>query len=95
MDRSTLLIWAGLTAVVVVIVVLVRWRRKQQFDLELAEFIGLILAVLGGISSCQLLYKAFTLQALKDLLGSDIVTLIIGAIAIIWVSVKEVWKALL
>jgi uncharacterized membrane protein len=95
MDRSTLLIWAGLTAVVVVVVVLVRWRRRQQLDLELAEFVGLILAVLGVISSCQLLYKAFTLQALKDLLGSDIVTLIIGAIAIIWVSVKEVWKALL
>jgi hypothetical protein len=94
MAGSTLLIWAGLTAVVIVVVVLVRWKRKQQLDIELAEFVGLILAVLGIISSCQLLYKAFTLQILKDVLGSDIVTLIIRAIAVIWVSAKEVWKAL-
>ncbi|MUL35867.1 hypothetical protein [Gloeocapsopsis dulcis] len=94
MDQLTLLVWAGLTAVVVSVVVAVRWKRKTRLDIELSEFIGLVLAVLGVISSCQLLYKALTLQALKDLLGQDIVTLVIGAIAVIWVSVKEVWKAL-
>jgi LPXTG-motif cell wall-anchored protein len=95
MEQTTLLLWAGLTAVVVVAVVLVRYKRRKRLDIELSEFIGLVAAVLGVVSSCQLLYKAFTLQALQDLLGQDIVTLIIGAIAVIWVSAKEVWKALI
>lgn len=94
MDQVTLLAWAGITAVVVLMVVVVRWKRKKRLDIELSEFVGLVLAVLGVISSCQLLYKALTLQALRDLLGQDIVTLVIGAIAVTWVSVKEVWKAL-
>lgn len=74
MDQLTLLIWAGLTAVIVLVVVIVRWKRKKQLDIELSEFISLVLAVLGVISSCQLLYKALTLQALRDLLGQDILS---------------------
>ncbi len=73
----------------------IRWRRRKQLDIELSEFIGLIASVLGIISSCQLLYKAFTLEALRNLLGQDTVTLIVGAIALIWVAVKEVWKAMI
>lgn len=95
MYQLTLLAWAGLTTVVVVVVVFVRYKRRKRFDLELSEFIRLVAAVLSVSSSCQLLYKAFTLQALQALLGQDTVTLIIGALALIWVSAQEVWKALL
>lgn len=95
MDQVTLLVWAGLTTVVVLVVVALRYRQRKQLDIELSEFIVLVLALLSMFSSCQLLYKAFTLQALRDLLGWDIVVLILGAIAVIWVSVKEVRKILL
>ncbi|MES1026500.1 hypothetical protein ABN584_26740 [Gloeocapsa sp. BRSZ] len=71
MDQVTLLAWAGITAVVVLMVVVVRWKRKKRLDIELSEFVGLVLAVLGVISSCQLLYKALTLQALRDLHACD------------------------
>lgn len=94
MNPVALTIWACLTTAVILTVILVRYRRFQRLDLDLSQVISLILAVLGVVSSCELLYKAFTIQALKDLLGPDIVTLVIGAFAVIWVSAKEVWKLL-
>lgn len=93
MGQTTLLLWTGLSFVVVVVVAFVRYKRRKCLDLP--EVVSLGVSTLGAVSSCQLLYKAFTLQALQDLLGQDIATLIIGAIAIIWVFVKEVWKALI
>lgn len=87
--------WAALSPVVVGTVVYVRYRRSKQFDLELAECLSLLLAVMGVITSIELLFKAFTLPALQALLGLDIITLIVGAIGVIWVSVKEIWKAYL
>jgi hypothetical protein len=32
------------------------------------------------------------LKSLQDLLGADVVTLVVGGVAVIWVSAKEVWK---
>lgn len=95
MNSLVLSSWAVLCPIVVITVVFVRYRRNKRFDLELAECLSLLLAMLGMISSIELLHKAFTLKALQDLLGLDIVTLVIGAIAVIWVSAKEIWKAYL
>lgn len=92
MNQVVLVAWVCLSLVVVLVVLVVRHRSNKPLNLELSQIISLILAVLGVVSSCDLLYKAFTLQQLKDLLGPDIVTLIIGGIAVIWVSAKEVWK---
>ena len=92
MNSVALTIWACLSTAVILTVILVRYRRLQRFDLELSQFISLILAVLGVVSSCELLHKAFTIQALRDLLGPDIVTLVVGAVAVIWVSAKEISK---
>lgn len=94
MNQVTLAIWACLTLVVILVVLLVRRRRSKSFSLELSEFISLTLAILGVISSLQLLCKAFTLEELQNLLGADVVTLVIGGISVIWVSAKEVWKLL-
>ncbi len=94
MNSVVLVAWLCLTLIVVLVVLLVRYRTQKPLNLELSQFVSLILAVLGVVSSCNLIYKAFTLQQLKDLLGPDIVTLIIGGIAVIWVSAKEVWKLL-
>lgn len=93
MKSVVLVTWVCLTLIVAVAVIWERRRRGKQF-LNLTQFISLIIAVSSVISSCNLLYKALTLQALIDLLGPDIVILILGAIAVIWVSAKEVWKLL-
>lgn len=92
MDRFTLLAWAGLSVVVVAAAALVRYRRTGQLDIELSEFIVLVASVLGVVSSVQLLYKAVVLNAWQNCLGSDVTTLIFGALALLWVSVQEVWK---
>jgi predicted membrane channel-forming protein YqfA (hemolysin III family) len=92
MDQSSLIVWGCLTIIAIFTVLLVRRRLNKSLKLELSEFISLALAILGVMSSCQLIYKPLTLKVLQDLLGADIVTLTIGAIAVIWVSAKEVWK---
>jgi hypothetical protein len=92
MDRLLLVIWGVLTGIAIVGVLLVRRHLNKPIGLELSEFISLALAILGVISSCQLIYKVFVLEQLRSLLGGDIVTLMIGGIAVIWVSAKEVWK---
>lgn len=92
MDQISLLIWGGLTIVAILLVLLVRQRLNKPLQLDLSELISLALAVLGVLSSIQLIYKAFTLKQLQDLLGADVVTLVVGGIAVIWVSAKEVWK---
>jgi heme/copper-type cytochrome/quinol oxidase subunit 1 len=92
MSQTALFVWSCLTALAVATVLAARRRSSKSLKLDLSEFISLALAVLGVISSCQLLYKAFTLKTLQDLLGADIVTLVIGGVAVIWVSAKEVWK---
>jgi uncharacterized membrane protein YqjE len=94
MDQIALVVWMSLTLVVIIAVLFIRRRKNKPLNLELSEFISLTLAVLGVISSCQLIYKAFTLEQLQNLLGADIVTLVIGGVAVIWVSAKEVWKLL-
>lgn len=92
MNQISLIVWGGLTVVAIVTVLLVRRRLNKPLGLELSEFISLSLAILGVMSSCQLIYKAFTLKPLQDLLGADIVTLVVGGVAVIWVSAKEAWK---
>lgn len=92
MNQISLIVWGSLTVVTIAVVLLVRRRLNKSLELELSEFISLSLAILGVMSSCQLIYKAFTLKPLQDLLGADVVTLVVGGIAVIWVSAKEVWK---
>ena len=62
MNPVALTIGACLTTAVILTVILVRYRRFQRLDLELSQVISLILAVLGVVSSCELLHKAFTIQ---------------------------------
>lgn len=92
MNQTSLIVWGGLTVAAMVTVLLVRRRLNKSLSLELSEFISLSLAILGVMSSCQLIYKAFTLKPLQDLLDADVVTLVVGGVAVIWVSAKEVWK---
>jgi hypothetical protein len=67
--------------------------KKQPFKpQELAEFMNLSLATAAVVSSISLIYRAITIRQLEDLLGFDLVTLYLGAIAVIWLSVQQVWQ---
>lgn len=92
---TLLLVWAGLSVVLLAVVARIRWKRNQKLDIELTEVISLVLVALGAIASCRLLYKIVTSQALRSLLELDeLAVLVIGVIAVSWVSAKEIWKIL-
>jgi hypothetical protein len=92
MNRTVLFVRGILTLIVVLVIFLIRKTLQKPLNLELQQIVRLSLAVLGVISSCQLIYKAFTLEQLYILLQSDIVVLVIGGVAVIWVSAKEIWS---
>lgn len=94
MDQAALVRWGGVTLIVVLVVLVIRYYRRKPLKLELSEIISLALAVLGFLSSFQLIYQAFTSQELQELLSGNIVVLVIGGVAVIWVSIKEIWKLL-
>ncbi|AFY62052.1 hypothetical protein [Synechococcus sp. PCC 6312] len=95
MSQGLLILWTVFTIVVILTVLILRKRQQKSVNLELAQLISLALSTLGIVSSTHLLYKAFTLRDFQEILGADIVTLVIGAVAVIWVSAKEVVKIVL
>jgi uncharacterized membrane protein YqjE len=90
MSQQALALWGILAASLVLIVLCVRTFRGRSLKISLEDFIALFLSSLGCISSFHLIYKAFSLKELQDILGGDVVTLIIGGIAVVWVSTKEI-----
>ncbi|TAD77839.1 MAG: hypothetical protein EA000_26505 [Oscillatoriales cyanobacterium] len=66
--------------------------RGRPIVLKLADFMNLALATTAIVSSCSLIYRAATLKELEILLGFDIVTLYLGAIAVIWLSTQQIWQ---
>lgn len=91
-----LYVWIGATLVVTAIILGVRYKRNKPLStLQLANFVSLALAVYATISSLQLIYSAFTVQQLQTLLGAEnIPALVLGGVAVIWVSIKEIWNLL-
>lgn len=93
---ALLLVWVGLSVILLTVVAYVRWNRKKKLDIQLTEVISLVTITLGTIASYRLLFKVVSSQELRNLLELDeLAVLVIGVIAVSWVSVKEVWKSLL
>jgi len=90
MSQKTLALWGISAALLVVIVLFVRGFRGRSLKISLEDFIAVSLSSLGCISSFHLIYKAFSIKELQDILGGDVVTLIIGGISVVWVSGKEI-----
>ena len=90
MDFIKIVIWAIFTLLICIIRYL-KTKGSDEIDfLELTEFILLALAVASIVSSCHLLYLAFTSSELMELLGIDIIILILGSISVIWVSFQYI-----
>jgi len=84
--------WAFLTFLVILLGFAALYTRKKSISLELPAFMNLSLATAAIISSCSLIYRAITVKELENLLGFDIVTLYLGAIAVIWLSFQQIWQ---
>jgi hypothetical protein len=95
MSQSILTLWGVLSGCLIVAVMVVKAWRGRRLKITLEDFIALTLSSLGCISSIHLIYKAFSLEELREILDGDIVTLIIGGLAVLWVSGKEVIRIML
>lgn len=83
--------WAFLTFLVIFAGVVTLYVKKRPISLELPAFMNLSLAT-AIVSSCSLIHRAITVKELENLLGFDIVTLYLGAIAVIWLSFQQIWQ---
>jgi|GEM_PF-1134511 len=98
----SLVIWGAVTVAVLIYVWWVRSRSTQPTasvpsvePLDLTNFISLSLSTFAVLSSIRLVSRALTVQTLQTELGEeDLVALVLGAIAVIWVSLKEIRKLL-
>ncbi len=94
MSQNQILVssWACLTFVTIVLGISSLYVRRRPIVFKLVDFMNLALATTAIISSCSLIYRAITLKELETLLGFDIVTLYLGAIAVIWLSTQQIWQ---
>ena len=68
------------------------FQKKPLKKLSLPDFINLSLASAAIVSSCSLIYRTATSEELINFLGFDAITLFLGAIAVIWLSIQQIWK---
>jgi hypothetical protein len=89
-----LYIWLGAILVALISILAIRfYLGKPLKTVKLVNIVSLALAVYAALSSGQLIYQALTVQELQKLLGGEnIPSLILGGVAIIWVSLREIYK---
>jgi hypothetical protein len=86
-----LVAWAIVTILALLLGYLSFYFREASLKkLSLADFINLALASAAIISSLSLMYRAATSQEFIKLLQFEIVTLFLGAIAVIWISIQQI-----
>lgn len=87
--------WAVLTIIVIVVGVVHSYLKPERnFNLELSDFILLLLSTGAIATSGNLMVRGFNDQELLRLLGLDIISIHIGAFATIWLSIKEIFEIL-
>ena len=70
-----------------------RFKRIQDCSaLELRDFASMLLAIGAIVSSADLIVTAAYSSALRDLLKEDIIVLLLGSIAVIWISIQEITR---
>jgi hypothetical protein len=58
----------------------------------LVESFNIAIASATIVSSLSLLYRAIVSKELLNLLQFDSYVLLLGAIAVIWLSIQQIWK---
>ncbi len=92
MKGSELILWTILILFIFVAYFIHTHRKKKRYNLGLTEFVNTAMSSYAVIVSSEVMYLAGTSQELKSLLGNEIVTLFVGAFAVIWVSIQQILK---
>lgn len=88
-----LIIWASLTLLSILVgSISVFSRTKKLKRLSLVEFINIAINSAAMVSSGSLLYRVLTSEKLLKLLQFDVYVLILGAIALIWLAIQQIWQ---
>jgi hypothetical protein len=93
MNPSQLLVCSFVLGILIVIIgssVNYFYNQKKFVPLELTSFINLMLSAGSIVSACNLIYRLFIEKEIHILLGADTGALILGAIALIWVSAQSI-----
>lgn len=86
-----LIAWISLTFISILIGLFGYYFRKNKIKrLALVEFINIAIASATIISSFSLIYRVITSEELLNLLKFDIYALLLGAIAVIWLSIQQI-----
>jgi hypothetical protein len=86
--------WFVLTATVIIGGCIYSYTQGKGFNLELSKFLLLVLSTSAIVTSGSLMHRALTEQALIELLQFDVVSIHIGAIATVWLSIAEIIEIL-
>lgn len=84
-------VW-GASTLIIFIVHFFLGRKRRTLDLQLSELIALALGIGSVVSSCSVVHKAVTSEYVLELMDFDILTLVLGAVSVIWVSVREIYN---
>ncbi len=88
-----LIAWVSLTVFSILLgLTAYKYRTKVHKKLTLVESFNIAIAAATIVSSCSLLYRASTSKELLDLLQFDSYVFILGAIAVIWLSIQQIWQ---
>jgi len=94
---TLIIVWAALTGLISRSYYLDITKPKGQ-SVEVSDFIVIGGCVAGGISSLNLMRLIFFSEQTKALINAldvgDIITLVLGPVAVTWVAVREIQKLL-
>jgi len=88
-----LIYWTILTIISIGIGLLHCYRKnKKNRPVSLSEFMTIAISTATIISSINLSYKIISSQELQKLLQFDIYIFGLGVIAVIWLSIQQIWN---
>ena len=91
--HTLLFVWITLTFISLLFGDLIHYFLQRSLKkLSLNDLMNIALASAAITSSFSLIYRAITSEELIKLLQFEIVTLFLGAIAVIWISIQQIWQ---
>jgi hypothetical protein len=85
-----LIYWASLTVISIALGLLVSLPKRKE--ISLSEFMAIAISSATIVSSFNLLYRITTSEELQKLLQFDIWVMVIGIVAVIWLSIQQIWN---
>lgn len=89
--KILLIAWVSFSLLSILIGSVIYYAKTNKVkQLTLAEFINITIASATLISSLSLIYRVLTSEELLNLLQFDIYALLLGGVAVIWLSIQQI-----